>query len=106
SWRKVERRIFLMITNRQISLLTEHIHRKQNGPSRSGPTAIELTHERNQSREIVSLSSLRGRRGPGRGGPSCSRLPLVVSSGRPLSALIPQFLSVVFLLAAHLAAAA
>jgi hypothetical protein len=50
-----------------------------------GPTAVELGQGIEESSEMSPLSSRRGRRGLGRGGPACLRLALLVTIGRPLS---------------------
>ena len=57
------------------------------GPRPSGPTrtAIELRKQAKRKARELSLSSRGGRRGPGRGGPFCSRRALTVIIGLPLS---------------------
>src|SRR5207244_4489065 len=54
------------------------------------PTAIELAKEGSESNGAFSLSSRRGRRGPERGGPSCLRFDVAVSTEKPLAPLVPR----------------
>src|SRR5437773_55188 len=86
-WKKVSK-IIPPILFPSVGASGHYYHHSTPSP---GPTAIELRSEGEENSEFLSLSSLRGRRGLGRGGPSCLRLSLGVSRRLPLSpALSPR----------------